>query len=90
MCMPEVISETIQSIYIIPSPLEGTFPLDGHGLYLIIRRCLTVRVASSPIALFRFCVEKSQYIWTLRMTDGILYFVIIFSIIYIEQNLKYL
>ena len=51
---------------------------------------LTVWVAISPIALFGFCVEKFQYVWTLRMTDGILYFNVIFSIISIEQNMNYL
>lgn len=51
---------------------------------------LTVWVPSSTIALFKFCVEKSQYIWTLRTTDDIFYFSVILLIIFIEQNLKYL
>lgn len=51
---------------------------------------LTVWVRSRAIALFRFCVEKCQCIWTLRVTDGILHFISMFSGILIKQNSKYL
>ena len=66
------------------------FPSSVLSLIRFYQLCssssLTVWVRNSATTLFRFRVEKSQYVWTLRTTDGIFYFIVIFSIIFIEQT----